>query len=142
MVSRLLDLEYNTIICREAFNITTPPDVESINKHGGFNFSYPRVALLDGAADPWRAATPHAIGLPGRKHTVNEPFWLIDGAVHHWDENGRFENETTPDLPPRPVAEAQEAELAWVLEWLSHLGEGYLVTQGDDGQVDQDFLEL
>jgi hypothetical protein len=41
--------------------------------------------------------------------------------VHHWDENGLFPNETTPDLPPRAVAQTQKAEVefvkAWVKEW-------------------------
>ena len=118
MVSRLLDLEYNSMICREAFNITELPDLKSINKYGGFDFSFPRVALLDGENDPWRGATPHAIGRPDRKHTVNEPFWMIEGAVHHWDENGVFDHEARPGLPPTPVQAAQEAELSWVKEWL------------------------
>lgn len=40
------------------------------------------------------------------------------------DENGRFPNETTPELPPPPVANAQ-AEIAqfvqsWLAEWDLH----------------------
>lgn len=118
LVSRLLDLDYLSIVCRDAFNITGPPDVDSINKYGGFDISYPRLAIVDGEADPWRQATPHASVAPNRTSTVSEPFILIQGAVHHWDENGLFPNETTADLPPAPVASAQQAELDFVREWL------------------------
>ncbi|RYP32787.1 hypothetical protein DL767_005035 [Monosporascus sp. MG133] len=121
VVSRTVDLEYTSAICREAFGITEPADVEAINKHGGFGISYPRLAIVDGEWDPWRAATPHALGQPDRESTVSEPFILIPEAVHHWDENGVFPNETTPDFPPRAVQAAQaalaEAVVAWVEEY-------------------------
>ncbi|RMJ08845.1 hypothetical protein BHE90_000662 [Fusarium euwallaceae] len=121
LVSRLIDLEYNTIPCREAFNITTPPNVDSINKLGGLNFSFPRVAFIDGEADPWRAATPHRIGLPERESTVSEPFILIKHGVHHWDENGLDPKSEAFDLPPPAVAKAQKEIVdftkAWLEEW-------------------------
>lgn len=41
---------------------------------------------------------------------------LIKGAVHHWDENGRFPNETTAELPPQSVRETQELEVMEVME--------------------------
>ncbi|KAK3934539.1 peptidase S28 [Diplogelasinospora grovesii] len=118
LVSRLIDLNYASAVCKEAFNIYTPSDVEAINKHGGFGISYPRLAIIDGQRDPWRAATPHAIGLPPRASTTSEPFLLIEGGVHHWDENGLFPNETKPGLPPQPVADAQREEVAFVKEWM------------------------
>ncbi|KAK0628361.1 peptidase S28 [Bombardia bombarda] len=121
LISRLITLEYTSEVCRAAFNVTKPSNVEAINKHGGFDISYPRLAIVDGEWDPWRAATPHALGLPPRVSTTSEPFILIDKAVHHWDENGLFPNETTPALPPAPVVEAQRAEAvfvkAWMVEW-------------------------
>src|SRR5690606_5770985 len=83
LISRTLDLEYMSIICREAFNINEPADVEIINKHGGFEISYPRLAIIDGEADPWKPATPHADAAPDRESTLSEPFILIPGAVHH-----------------------------------------------------------
>jgi len=48
LVSRTLDVEYGSIVCRSAFNITTLPDVGVINKYGGFNIKYPRLAFIDG----------------------------------------------------------------------------------------------
>lgn len=125
LISRLITLEYYGHICRYAFNITTPPDVEQVNKYGAFNISYPRLALVGGEWDPWRPVTPLAtLDVPDRLNgtsTVSEPIILISQAVHHWDENGLFPNETTADLPPQPVRDAQ-AELAqfveaWMQEW-------------------------
>ncbi|KAH6652577.1 peptidase S28 [Truncatella angustata] len=117
LISRTIDIAYNAQICVEAFNITTPSDVEIINKHGGFSLSYPRLAFIDGEWDPWRAATPHAIGLE-RPDTISEPFRLISGGVHHWDENGLFPNETTAQLPPPSVKENQQYEVEFVTAWL------------------------
>src|SRR5690606_13567612 len=78
LISRLIDLDSLSVICREAFNITTPSQVERINKYGGVNISYPRLAFVDGERDPWRYASPHRIGLPERKNTISEPFILIE----------------------------------------------------------------
>ncbi|AEO54489.1 hypothetical protein MYCTH_2297119 [Thermothelomyces thermophilus ATCC 42464] len=118
LISRLIDLNFTSVVCREAFNITTPSQVERINKLGGVNISYPRLAFVDGERDPWRYASPHRIGLPERKNTISEPFILIKDGVHHWDENGLFPNETRPGLPPKPVADAQRAEVKFVKAWL------------------------
>jgi hypothetical protein len=70
-------------ICVEAFNITTPPDVEIINKYGGFDISYSRLAIIGGQADPWRPATPLADNARPRLNTLDRPVYLIEGAVHH-----------------------------------------------------------
>jgi Serine carboxypeptidase S28 len=122
LVSRTLDIEYFSLICRLAFNISIAPDVGAINKYGGYGLSYPRLAFIDGEQDPWRPATPHASpfvdGVENRTSTVQEPFILIAGAVHHWDEYGLFENETTGKLPPDAVARAQRAEVGFVREWM------------------------
>lgn len=83
LISRVIDLEFSSIICREAFNISKPANTEIINKHGGFEISYPRLAIIDGEADPWKPASPHAAAAPPRESTVNEPFILMPGAVHH-----------------------------------------------------------
>ncbi|KAK5117660.1 hypothetical protein LTR62_005083 [Meristemomyces frigidus] len=120
LISRTLDLPYESLICKYAFNITAPPDTEAVNKYGGYNISYPRLAIIDGEWDPWRPATPHAFGYGARDRvsTASEPFILIADAVHHWDENGLFLNQTTPDFPPQPVADTQKSELQFVQEWM------------------------
>ncbi|KAG6135484.1 hypothetical protein E4U38_001841 [Claviceps purpurea] len=118
MISRALGLEYSSYGCKLSFNITTRPDVNIINKHGGFNFSFPRVALIDGKQDPWRAGGSHAMGLPGRESTVSEPFELIDWGVHHWDEYGLSEDDEEPGLPPQQIVDIQRKEVEIVKHWL------------------------
>lgn len=124
LISRLLDLDYLSIVCREAFGVTQLPDMESVNKFGGFDIRYPRLALVDGEADPWRAATPHVLGdgptNPDRPSTTDEPFLLIGGgAVHHWDEYGLLDNETTAELPPSAIRSIHAAEEDFVTQWVA-----------------------
>ncbi|PGG95156.1 hypothetical protein AJ79_10223 [Helicocarpus griseus UAMH5409] len=118
VVSRLVDIEFASMMCRKAFGISEQPDVERVNKYGGFDIEYERLAFVDGEVDPWRPATPHAESARPRKSTLDKPFILIEGAGHHWDENGLFPNETTPTLPPPPVAEAQKQEVEFVKKWV------------------------
>ncbi|KJZ76942.1 hypothetical protein HIM_03819 [Hirsutella minnesotensis 3608] len=122
LISRAITLNYASIQCQRMFNITTRPDVAIVNKLGGYNLSYPRLAFIAGAQDPWRQASPHAIGRAERKSTVSEPFILIDPGVHHWDENGVKEEALSKQgLPPKQVAATQQAEIefvkAWIAEW-------------------------
>lgn len=115
IISRHIDLNFSSIICREAFNVTGEPDLASINQYGGFDLSYDRLAFIDGEQDPWRPATPHAKSAKGRKSTTQQPFLLIKGGVHHWDENGVAEESA--NLPPKSVKETQTAEKAFIVEW-------------------------
>lgn len=70
-------------MCRKAFGIYEPSDVDRVNKYGGFDIEYERLAFVDGEVDPWRPASPHAEGARPRKNTLDKPFILIEGAVHH-----------------------------------------------------------
>ncbi|KAE8154696.1 serine carboxypeptidase S28-domain-containing protein [Aspergillus avenaceus] len=127
LISRVLDIESVSTFCSGVYGITTAPNVTNINKHGGFNFSYPRVAIIDGLADPWRDATPHADGTRDRKSTDDEPFILIDvpaedvwdgvrGAVHHWDQNGL--SQGSDQKPPAAIVQVQDEVLRFVGVWL------------------------
>lgn len=130
LISRLIDLKYTSAACSEDFGITTPPDVSIINKHGGHNFSYPRVAIIDGMADPWRPATPHADAAPKRESTDEEPFILVDvpatdvwdgmrGAVHHWDQNGLSGKELDKgEKPPGAISNVHQEVVRFVGVWL------------------------
>ena len=124
LISRTITLDYESLICRDAFNISTPPNTAIINAYGGYDISYPRLAFIDGEQDPWRGATPHAPGAKTRNSTTDEPFLLIKGAVHHWDENGVFGNETREGLPPGPVRETQGDERAFVKAWMEEWRKG------------------
>ncbi|KAK2732658.1 low-affinity phosphate transporter [Myotisia sp. PD_48] len=121
VVSRLINLEYTTIICRESFNIHKPSEVERVNKYGGFDIEFDRLAFIDGDADPWVEATPHATRARHRRDTTNKPFIMIPGATHHWDENGIFPNETTAELPPHKIKKVQAEEIRFVREWMKAL---------------------
>jgi hypothetical protein len=83
LVSRSLDLAYESIVCADAFNIHNPPDINTVNKYGGFNINYERLAIVGGQADPWRPSTPLADNAPKRHSTTDKPVILIQGAVHH-----------------------------------------------------------
>jgi len=85
--------------------------------------------MIDGDRDPWRPATAHASPFietaTNRTNTISEPFILIENAVHHFDENGLFPNQTVDTLPnilpPQPVRDTQAEILkfvqGWMLEW-------------------------
>jgi hypothetical protein len=132
LISRILDVEYERSYCGSLFNISTLPNTTAINKYGGFNISYPRLAIVNGLADVWRDATPASDASSPRESTLSEPWLLIDnppedvwdgirGAGHHWEANGVLANQTKEHVPPKAIAEAQ-AEIArfvgaWVEEW-------------------------
>jgi len=125
IISKRQTLARNSEICELAFNITSPPNVTAINQWGGFNISYSRLAFIDGEQDPWRGATPHAgpFAYDGpvkkRKNSVDEPWYLIDGAVHHWDENGLSKEERKGGKKVYgPVKEVQREEVKFVLGWM------------------------
>lgn len=93
--------------------------------------------MIDGDRDPWRPATAHASPFNSsacnRTDTISEPFVLIEGAVHHWDENGLFANQTVDNppnlLPPLPVRVTQAKELQFVSAWLGEWRHHRLVRQ-------------
>ncbi|TKA71041.1 hypothetical protein B0A55_06327 [Friedmanniomyces simplex] len=132
LISRTLDLAYEMLVCNYAFGIYGPPDTEAVNKYGGYNISYPRLAIIDGEWDPWRPATPHAFGYGAqpRFSTASEPFVLIPQAVHHWDENDVFPNQTTATFPPPTVANTQKSEIMFVEEWMEEWALKCLVQGG------------
>ncbi|KAE8395814.1 serine carboxypeptidase S28-domain-containing protein [Aspergillus alliaceus] len=138
LISRVIDIPAVSGFCNTTYGITSPPNVTNINKHGGFDFSYPRVAIIDGLADPWRDATPHADGTRDRESTDEEPFILIDvpsedvsdgvrGAVHHWDQNGLSQkDEDKGQKPPAAIVKVQKEVLrfvgVWLDQWEPHSG--------------------
>lgn len=129
LISRILDLEYENSYCESEFGITTPPNITAINKYGGFDISYPRLAIINGLADVWREATPAADGARPRESTISEPWIVIDnqpedvwdglrGAGHHWEANGIFANQTQEKQPPKAIAEAQADIVQFVGSWI------------------------
>ncbi|GAA5977759.1 hypothetical protein JCM10908_005082 [Rhodotorula pacifica] len=125
IVSRLLDVEYASKVCRIAFppgelnKVPSRPNVTAVNQYGGYNLSYPRLAFIDGSEDPWLYATPHSPLAPHHGHrpdTLSEPFKLIPGGVHHWDENGS--RDLRRESEPKAIRKVHEEEIRFVQAWL------------------------
>lgn len=95
-----------------------------MNKYGGFNMSYPRLAISTGQFDWYRTIGPLAEfledGSPNPRArsngTVNEPQIIIEGGYHEWDFPGVFANESIK--VPRVVKDAKAREIAAVQTWL------------------------
>lgn len=127
LISRVLDLKFTNRYCESRFGITTPPNVTQVNQYGGFNISYPRLAIINGLADGWREASPAADTARPRPSTVSEPWIVIDnppedvwdglrGAGHHWEANGVSASETPK--PPKAIAAAQADIVSFVGTWI------------------------
>lgn len=131
-------------MCPEGFGIPAAPDVDSINRYGGANFSHSHVAFIDGEHDPWRQAGVHRIGVnQHRESTDSEPFILLEGGVHHWDQYGPKPNATGSWLPPKAVVEAQQEEIRFVKVWLREFAEYKARKEGVvSGSIDDTGLEL
>ncbi|KAL5423281.1 hypothetical protein PMIN04_004064 [Paraphaeosphaeria minitans] len=126
LLSRILDLKFENSYCASEFGITASPNVTQVNKYGGFDISYPRLAIINGLADVWREATP-AAAARSRPSTVSEPWIVIDnppedvwdglrGAGHHWEANGATANQTPK--PPKAIAAAQADIVSFVGTWI------------------------
>ncbi|GAM87662.1 hypothetical protein ANO11243_056890 [Dothideomycetidae sp. 11243] len=120
IISRLVTPEYLSIICREAFNITSEPKLSSVLAYGGNRMARDRLAFVDGERDPWRPAGPHGFeyGAPRRKSSITRPFLLIDGGVHGWDTFGVWPNETTANFPPKSVQSVHKQMIKFAKAWV------------------------
>ncbi|GJE94546.1 peptidase S28 [Phanerochaete sordida] len=120
IISKLLDLDYASLICKFAFPpgahfaVPPQPDVAAVNALGGLNVAADRLAIIDGQEDPWRPNTPHSDIARKRPDTAARPFKLIPSAVHHYDENGLADHTAEPDN----IRTIHAEEVAFVLEWL------------------------
>lgn len=98
LISRVLQQDYTQQWCTWAFppgrynTIPLIPDIDQINKYGGYNVIAPRLAHIDGSSDVWTPLTYHSSSA-GPRLTINStdsylhPQLLINGAGHHWDSN-------------------------------------------------------
>ncbi|PWZ02731.1 hypothetical protein BCV70DRAFT_224424 [Testicularia cyperi] len=123
LVSTLLDYAYAHEICEKGFpageHYTMParPDIDEVNKLGGFELEFDRLAFVDGQYDPWRPATVHSEEFAyggNRPDTLQKPFKLIPDCWHHCDENGVKDPAKTPER----VRLIHQQQIAFVKEWL------------------------
>ncbi|KAG9028191.1 hypothetical protein FRB95_006769 [Tulasnella sp. JGI-2019a] len=122
IVSKRLTLEYTSKHCKQSFlpgkhfKIPPWPKVDEVNRLGDFGLTMNRLAFIDGSNDPWKAATPHSSLAPERIDTIDQPFKLIRGGVHHWDENGLED----PSKEPNYIRRIHAEEVQFVEEWLNY----------------------
>ncbi|KIY51723.1 peptidase S28 [Fistulina hepatica ATCC 64428] len=120
IISKLITLEYESKICRQAFPpgkyfVVPPlPNVTVVNELGDFDIAMDRLAIIDGEIDPWRPVTPHSDYAEDRLDTVLRPFKLIPNGVHHYDEWGLL---NMGDEPPE-IRKIHGEIIAFVMEWL------------------------
>jgi hypothetical protein len=79
----------------------------------------PSQAFVDGSYDPWIYATPHSPDAKKRKSTLIRPFELINGGVHHWDENGLPAHGASLSEEPEGIRKVHAREVEFVKSWLS-----------------------
>ncbi|KAJ3503107.1 hypothetical protein NMY22_g18365 [Coprinellus aureogranulatus] len=120
IISRLIDLGYESKICKQAFppgkyfKVPGLPNITAVNALGDFAIAADRLAFIDGEVDPWKPYTPHSDYAPDRKDTILRPFKLIPGGVHHYDEWG-YENIFEE---PEEIRKVHAEMIHFVREWL------------------------
>ncbi|KAI5450429.1 Serine carboxypeptidase S28 [Naganishia albida] len=124
IVSKFLTLNHTSKICVAAFPpgkrfrlSPDGPDVDRVNKRGGFDLAADRLAFIDGDSDPWRPATPQSDYAVKRNDTLLRPVKLIPNAVHHFDENGLLDPSEEPKRIRRVHAEEVEFVKSWLEQW-------------------------
>ncbi|KAI0278577.1 serine carboxypeptidase S28-domain-containing protein [Russula aff. rugulosa BPL654] len=125
IISRLLDIDYEHKICAQAFppgkhyRVPPLPNVAAVNALGGYHIAADRLAFIDGEVDPWRPYTPHSTygGAGERNDTLSQPFKVIPGGVHHWDENGLRDGEREPNEIRQIHNEMIEFVKVWLKGW-------------------------
>ncbi|KAI0074024.1 peptidase S28 [Panus rudis PR-1116 ss-1] len=123
IVSKLLTLEYESKICKQAFppgkyfQVPPMPNITAVNALGDFDIAADRLAFIDGEVDPWRPCTPHSEYARNRPDTILRPFKLIPHGVHHWDENGLRNTDDEPFDIRKIHAEEVDFVTAWLKDW-------------------------
>ncbi|KAJ7213797.1 peptidase S28 [Mycena rebaudengoi] len=129
MLSKFVDVDYSSKICKQAyppgdfFQVPPMPNIEDVNKLGGFNIAHDRLAIIDGEVDPWRFDCPHSFIGPTefREDTPLRPFKLIPNAVHHYDENGLADHSQEPP----EIQAIHQQEVDFVKGWLADFKSKY-----------------
>ena len=125
LLSRVVQIDYTQQWCNWAFppgqhnSIPLSPQLNYINKYGGYNVIADRLAHIDGDQDVWLDLCYHSPDAGIRRTTSAEdaylhPQMLITGAGHHWDSYGIKDVEAEPQF----IKAAHEWEIRIVRKWL------------------------
>ncbi|KAF5335362.1 hypothetical protein D9611_011660 [Ephemerocybe angulata] len=110
IISRLIDLGYESKICKQAFppgkHFTIPklPNITVVNELGDFAIAADRLAFIDGEVDPWKPYTPHSM-------------YAKDRGVHHYDEWGYENVLEEPEEIRRIHADIIHFVRVWLKDW-------------------------
>ncbi|CCG80755.1 Putative uncharacterized protein [Taphrina deformans PYCC 5710] len=122
MISRLIDPKASND-CAALFDdlpaaIPASPDLTRYNKYGELALSNKtdRIMFVDGERDPWLYATAHSPYAPARAGTEQNPFELMRGAVHRWDESGVRPGSGL--VLPAEVERVQRLQVSTTKQWL------------------------
>ncbi|KAF2483542.1 extracelular serine carboxypeptidase [Neohortaea acidophila] len=129
LISKVLNVNYTQQWCRWAFppgkynSIPDSPDVDRINKYGGYNVVQKRLAHIDGAADVWRDACYHSTDAPERLtqnaiSAYENPQLLIAGAGHCWNSFG-LGGLANVSITPQFIQGAQYWIIRIVQKWVA-----------------------
>lgn len=125
LLSRVVKLDYTQQWCNWAYppgkhnSIPFTPDLNRINKYGGYSVTADRLAHIDGGQDVWLDLCYHSTYAPKRttrsvKDAYLHPEMLITGGGHHWDSYGIKD----VDAEPQFIREAHLWEIRIVKKWL------------------------
>ncbi|KAF9524271.1 serine carboxypeptidase S28-domain-containing protein [Crepidotus variabilis] len=123
IISKLLTLDYESKICKQAFPkgdyFTVPnlPNITAVNALGDFGIAADRLAIIDGEIDPWRPDTPHSDDAEDREDTILRPFKLIPNGVHHYDEYGWKNLLEEPHDIRKIHADMIHFVTSWLRDW-------------------------
>jgi hypothetical protein len=128
LVTNPLTVEYTQQWCVWAFppgkynKIPATPDLNRVNKYGGYNVSQKRLAHIDGDNDVWLDICYHSNDAPLRytpdyENAYDYPQLLINGAGHHWDSYG-LGGLKEVSQEPQFIQNAHLWEIRVVQQWM------------------------
>ncbi|EME82213.1 uncharacterized protein MYCFIDRAFT_60304 [Pseudocercospora fijiensis CIRAD86] len=139
LLSRVVKLDYTQQWCTWAYppgehnSIPSTPDLNRINKYGGYTVTADRLAHIDGGQDVWLDLCYHSTYAPKRmtrnaKDAYLHPEMLITGGGHHWDSYGIRDVAAEPQF----IREAHLWEIRIVKKWLQMWDEKKGTRNGTD----------
>lgn len=125
LLSRAVTVNYTQQWCDWSFppgqfnSIPSTPDLDQINKYGGYSVTADRLGHIDGDQDVWNGLCYHSPAAPPRNTSTEEdailnPEMLITGGGHHWETLGIC----NVDGEPQFIRNAHLWQIRTVKKWL------------------------
>lgn len=109
-------------------SIPSTPDLEQINKYGGWSVKQKRLAHVDGDQDVWNGLCYHAVEAGPRRtatenNAINNPQMWITGGGHHWETLGICNIEGEPQFIRNTHLWQIRIVKQWLKEWQEMKGD-------------------